>query len=71
MSLTMSLLISQKLCVKRTQKVLNKKKIIDLDCIVSFDYKFTIITKIGLFKDYIDATHVDEGNLRFSIHYSI
>lgn len=65
MSSIVSLLISQKLCVKKTWKVLNNFFFINLGCIVPFDYKFTIITKICLFKGYIDATHVDEGNLRF------
>lgn len=35
-----------------------------------FDYTFYIITKINLFKDYIDIRHVDEVSLKFVIHYS-
>ena len=40
------------------------KKIVD-----PFDYKLIIIiTKIDLFKGYIDTTHVDEASLWFAIH---
>jgi len=35
-----------------------------------FDYTFYIITKINLFKDYMDIRHVDEVSLKFVIHYS-
>jgi len=35
-----------------------------------FEYKSIIITKIDLFKSYIDTTHVIEASLRLAIHYS-
>jgi hypothetical protein len=51
-------------------KVTQLKKIVDLWYVDSFDYKFAIITKVDLFKDYINIIHVDEASLRFAIHYS-
>jgi hypothetical protein len=50
--------------------MLNKKKIIDLNYVDHFDYKFIIITKIDVFKSYMDTTHIHEASLRFAISYS-
>jgi len=57
------------LSAKITRKVLNKKKVY-LGYINHFEYKSIIITKIDLFKSYIDTTHVIEASLRLAIHYS-
>ena len=35
----------------------HQKKIIDLNYVDHFDYKFIIITKINVFKSYMDTTH--------------
>jgi hypothetical protein len=45
------------------------KTIIDLDYIDPFDYKFTIIKKVDVFKDYVDTTFIDVLSLRFASHY--
>ena len=42
-----------------------KKKLIQT--VDSFDYKFIVITKINLFEDIMDKTHVDKISLRFKI----
>jgi peptidoglycan/xylan/chitin deacetylase (PgdA/CDA1 family) len=47
----------------------HQKKIIDLN-IDPFDYKFIVITKVSMFKDYMDITYVDEASLKFIIQYS-
>jgi hypothetical protein len=47
----------------------HQKKIIDLN-IDPFDYKFILITKVSMFKDYMDITYVDEASLKFIIQYS-
>ena len=38
----------------------SQKKIVNLYYSNPFDYKFSSITKINLFKDYTDTTHVDK-----------
>jgi hypothetical protein len=48
------------LSVKRKLNVLNKTNI-DISYFDPFDYIFIVITKIDLFKDYMDTTHIDEG----------
>jgi hypothetical protein len=48
------------LSVKRKWNVLNKTNI-DISYFDPFDYIFIVITKIDLFKDYMDTTHIDEG----------
>jgi hypothetical protein len=48
--------------------VLSKKNIINIGYDDPFNYKFTIITKVNLFKGFVDITHVDEISLRFLIH---
>ena len=52
---------------KKTWKML--KTIVDLNHVDPFNYKFTIITKVDAFKDYVDTTYIDELNLRFASHY--
>jgi hypothetical protein len=47
----------------------HQKKIIDLNYVDPFDYKFIVITKVSMFKDYMDITYVDEASLKFIIHY--
>lgn len=43
---------------------------IDLNHVDPFDYKFIVITKISMSKDYMNTTYVDEASLKFAIHYS-
>jgi len=45
-----------------------KKTIVDISCVEFFYYKFSIITKINLFKGYTITIHVDEADLRCAIH---
>jgi hypothetical protein len=46
---------------KRTWKVINNFfVVVDLGYVDSFNYKFSIITSVGLFKDYMDTTHVNK-----------
>jgi hypothetical protein len=39
----------------------------DLRYIDSYDYNFTIITKIDEFKDYVETTYINETSLRFEL----
>jgi len=55
---------------KENIKGAQQKKIIGLVYIDHFNYKFTIVIKVYLFKDHIDTTHINEASLRFAIHYS-
>ena len=55
---------------KENMKDAPQKKIIGLVYIDHFNYNFTIIINVYLFKDHIDTTHIDEASLRFAIHYS-
>jgi hypothetical protein len=48
-----------------------QKNNIYLGYVNHFEYKSIIITKIDLFKIYIDTTHIIEASLRLAIHYSI
>lgn len=47
-----------------------QKKVINLVHVDHVNYKFTIITKIYLFKNYMDIMYVDETCLMFAIYYS-
>lgn len=62
-SLMMFLLIIQSLSAKKTWKMLNNK-IIKLNYIDHFDYKFKIIIKVDLFKSYMDITHIDQKKFK-------
>ena len=42
---------------KENMEDAHQKKIIDLNYVDHFDYKFIIITKINVFKSYMDTTH--------------
>jgi hypothetical protein len=55
---------------KENIKGAQQKKIIGLVYIDHFNYKFTIVIKVYLFKDHIDTTNINEASLRFAIHYS-
>ena len=55
---------------KKTCKVLNKKKIIDLNYADTFDCKFVIIKNVNVFKGYMNTTHIYEAGLMFAICYS-
>jgi hypothetical protein len=55
---------------KENMKGAQQKKIIGLVYIDHFNYNFTIIINVYLFKDHIDITHIDEASLRFAIYYS-
>jgi len=55
---------------KENMKGAQQKEIISLVYIDHFNFKFTIIINVYLFKDHIDITHIDEASLRFTIHYS-
>jgi ABC-type antimicrobial peptide transport system permease subunit len=55
---------------KENMKGAHQKKIISLVYIDHFNFKFTIIIDVYLFKNHIDTTHIDEVSLRFTIHYS-
>jgi len=46
-----------------------QKKNIDLCYVDYFDYKFTVITKVDLFEDIMDTTHVDKKSFMFTSHY--
>jgi hypothetical protein len=39
-------------------------KIIKLNYIDHFDYKFKIIIKVDLFKSYMDITHIDQKKFK-------
>jgi hypothetical protein len=43
-------------------KVAQQKKYNDLNYVGSFDYTFDIITKVELYKGYMDTTHTDEAS---------
>ena len=62
-------LISEWLSIKRIWKVLDKRKIFDLCYVDYFDYKFTVITKVDLFEDIMDTTHVDKKSFMCTSHY--
>jgi hypothetical protein len=55
---------------KENIKGAQQKKIIGLVYIDHFNYKFTIVINVYLFKDHIDTTNINEASLRFAIHYS-
>jgi len=44
---------------KKTWKVLNKKNI-DLNYVDHFSYKFIFVTKVNIFKSYVDISHNDK-----------
>jgi len=46
------------------------KKNVNLGYVDHFDYKLVVITKINMFKSYMDTTYIDEASLRFQIYYS-
>jgi hypothetical protein len=49
--------------------VLNrKKKTIDLNYVIFFNYEINVITKLDVFKDCMDTTNIGEPSLRFGIH---
>jgi hypothetical protein len=47
-----------------------QNKIIDLNYVDYFDYKFIIVLKVDVFKSYVNITHIDEASLMFEIYYS-
>lgn len=57
------------LSVKRT-RVAQQKKLLDLGLLDLFYYKFDIIVKVEFFKEYMDATNVDDTSLSLAIHCS-
>jgi len=50
-------------------KDVQQNKSIDLNYIDPFDYKFTIMIKLYVFKGYVDITNIVEASLKFRIHY--
>ena len=58
-----------KISANKTCKILNKKNV-NLGYVDHFDYKLVVITKINMFKSYMDTTYIDEASLRFQIYYS-
>ena len=54
---------------KENMEGARQKKNIDLCYVDYFDYKFTVITKVDLFEDIMDTTHVDKKSFMFTSHY--
>jgi hypothetical protein len=44
--------------------------LIDLNYVDHFDYKVNFITKLDVFKSYINTAYIDEISLKFAICYS-